>query len=149
MFLFIYSIVSLFLSKVVFVCTTFYRFYFCFVCIYVIFQTVHLYMYEQKKKTSLTFSWRRSLSCKNQSIDLLYNSLGWFLYDRTSVMKELILQTVQNFVINLILSCIMLKNGQTYLKNIAMFTATFFNYVHERIKKSSFNSTFLRQLPIS
>ena len=29
----------------------------------------------------LTLSWRRSLSYKNQSIDLLCNSLDWFQYD--------------------------------------------------------------------
>ena len=54
LFIFIYSIASqiyqanLYL-EIVFVCTIFYRFYFCFVCIYVIIQTVHVYMYEQKK----------------------------------------------------------------------------------------------------
>ena len=31
---------------------------------------------------SLTLSWRRSLSCRNQSIDLLCKSFDWFLYDR-------------------------------------------------------------------
>ena len=30
-------------------CTTFYRFYFFFVCIYVIAQTIHVNMYEWKK----------------------------------------------------------------------------------------------------
>ena len=30
----------------------------------------------------LTLSWRRSLSCRNQVINLLCKSLGWFLYDR-------------------------------------------------------------------
>ena len=29
----------------------------------------------------LTLSWRRSLSYRNQSIDLLSKSMGWFLYD--------------------------------------------------------------------
>ena len=31
-------------------CTTFYRFYIFFVCIYVIVQTLYVYIYEQKKK---------------------------------------------------------------------------------------------------
>ena len=31
---------------------------------------------------SLTFSWRRSLSYRHQSIDLLCKSMGWFLYGR-------------------------------------------------------------------
>ena len=31
---------------------------------------------------SLTLSWRGSLSYRNQSIDLLCKSMGWFLYDR-------------------------------------------------------------------
>ena len=30
----------------------------------------------------LTISWRRSLSYRNQSIDLLYKSIDWSLYDR-------------------------------------------------------------------
>ena len=30
----------------------------------------------------LILSWRRSLSYRNQSIDLLCKSMGWFLYDR-------------------------------------------------------------------
>ena len=31
---------------------------------------------------SLTLSWRRSLSYRNQSIDLFCKSMDWFLYDR-------------------------------------------------------------------
>ena len=30
----------------------------------------------------VTFSWRRSLSYRNQFMDLLCKSIGWFLYDR-------------------------------------------------------------------
>ena len=30
----------------------------------------------------LTLPWRRYLSYRNQSIDLLYKSINWFLYDR-------------------------------------------------------------------
>ena len=30
----------------------------------------------------LTLSWQRSLSYRNQSTDLLWKSMGWFLYDR-------------------------------------------------------------------
>ena len=30
---------------------------------------------------ALTLPWRRSLSCRNQSIDLQTQSIGWFLYD--------------------------------------------------------------------
>ena len=29
----------------------------------------------------LTLSWRRPLSYRNQSIDLLHKSMDWFLYD--------------------------------------------------------------------
>ena len=32
-------------------------------------------------KTFLTLSWRRPLSYKNQSTDLLHKSMDWFLYD--------------------------------------------------------------------
>ena len=34
------------------------------------------------EKKHLTLSWRRSLSYKNQSIDLQRKSMDWFLYDR-------------------------------------------------------------------
>ena len=37
-------------------------------------------LYE-KKITLLTLSWRRPLSYRNQSIDLLCKSVDWFLYD--------------------------------------------------------------------
>ena len=37
----------------------------------------------------LTFSWRRPLSYRNQSIDLRRKSMDWFLYDTASVMKGL------------------------------------------------------------
>ena len=37
----------------------------------------------------LTLSWQRSLSYRNQSIDLPCKSMDWFLYDRDYVMKEL------------------------------------------------------------
>ena len=30
----------------------------------------------------LTFSWRRSLLCENQSIDLQSKTIDWLLYDR-------------------------------------------------------------------
>ena len=32
--------------------------------------------------TGITFSWRRSLSYRNQSIDLQSKSMDWFLYDK-------------------------------------------------------------------
>ena len=44
--------------EIVFACTTFYRFYFSFVCIYAIVQTVHVYMYEYKKKYKLCFLYK-------------------------------------------------------------------------------------------
>ena len=36
---------------------------------------------EQWLKDSLTVSWRSSLSYRNQSIDLLFKYMDWFLYD--------------------------------------------------------------------
>ena len=33
------------------------------------------------KCDQLTLSWRRPLSCRNQSIDLLGKSMDWFLFD--------------------------------------------------------------------
>ena len=38
---------------------------------------------------NLTLLWRRSLSYRNKSIDLLCKSVAWFLYAGTFVMKEL------------------------------------------------------------
>ena len=37
---------------------------------------------------ALTHSWRRSWSYRNQSTDLLWKSMVWFINDRSSVMKE-------------------------------------------------------------
>ena len=37
---------------------------------------------QMEETVSITLSWRRSLSYRNQSIDLLCKSIGWFLYDR-------------------------------------------------------------------
>ena len=44
----------------------------------------------------LYLSWRRPLSYRNQSIDLLCKSMDWFLYDMitASVMKELSLSDI-------------------------------------------------------
>ena len=36
----------------------------------------------------LTLSWRRSISYRNQSIDLLCKSIDWFLYDRDHCDKR-------------------------------------------------------------
>ena len=36
---------------------------------------------SKKKKERLTLSWRRSISYRNQSIDLGSKSMDWFLYD--------------------------------------------------------------------
>ena len=41
-------------------------------------------------KCCLNLSWRRSLSYRKQSIDLLCISMDWFLYKGTCFMKELI-----------------------------------------------------------
>ena len=38
-------------------------------------------MHERVKMNYLTLSWRRSLSYRNQTIDLLCKSMDWFLYD--------------------------------------------------------------------
>ena len=41
----------------------------------------HMCMYLVQSKTMLTLSWRRPLSYRNQSIDLLAKSMEWFPYD--------------------------------------------------------------------
>ena len=50
---------------------------------------VRKYFEKIRKKTpskntmiQITFSWRRPVSSRNQSIDLLCKSMNWFLYDR-------------------------------------------------------------------
>ena len=49
-------------------------------------------------RSTLDNSLGRSLSYKNQSINLLYKSVDWFLYDRDLPMKELITEDgVVNF----------------------------------------------------
>ena len=51
-----------------------------------IFQTSELTM----NNFVLTLSWRKPISYRNQSIDLLSKSMDWFLYDNgLRVMKEL------------------------------------------------------------
>ena len=37
---------------------------------------------DDHRRKELTLSWRRSLTCRNKSIDLLCKWMGWFLYDR-------------------------------------------------------------------
>ena len=62
----------------------------CFVCLF-------LCMTSLTSKCSLTLSWRRPLLYRNQSIDLLYKSIDWFLYGnglhhervKSSVRKKL------------------------------------------------------------
>ena len=53
----------------------------------------HLVIYDKSYRcaqlqVSLTLSWRRPLSYRNQSIDLQSKSMDWFLYDN-DLMKEL------------------------------------------------------------
>ena len=38
-------------------------------------------MIGEKIRVILTLSWRRPLSYRNQSINLLHKSMDWFLYD--------------------------------------------------------------------
>ena len=44
-------------------------------------------------KVPLTLSWRRPLSYRNKSIDLLCKSMDWFRYDNGPFMKVLIATT--------------------------------------------------------
>ena len=46
---------------------------------------------------NLTLSWRRSISYRNQTIDLPCKSVDWFLLEGTSVMKE----SIQSIMIKL------------------------------------------------
>ena len=46
---------------------------------------------------TLTFSWRRFLSYRNQSTDLLYKSIDWFLYDR-DICHERVKSEIRNSV---------------------------------------------------
>ena len=47
----------------------------------------------------LTLSWRRSLSYRNQSIDLLNTSMDWFLYDNGPRHERVKMQLVLIFVV--------------------------------------------------
>ena len=57
--------------------------------------------YKKNLSFSLTLSWRRSLSNRNQSIDLLCKSMGWFLCDRDlrheriDIAKDIVFNTDQ------------------------------------------------------
>ena len=50
----------------------------------------------RNRTVSLTLSWQRSLSYRNQSIDLHCKSMDWFLYDR-DLRHERILNVYQKF----------------------------------------------------
>ena len=45
------------------------------------FEKLNFVKSESDYKRLLTLSWRRPLSCRNLSIDLLLKSMDWFLYD--------------------------------------------------------------------
>ena len=59
----------------------------------------------------LTLSWRRSLSYRNQSIDLLCKSMDWFLYDRDLCHEKVNVGDINLFLCNVpILCCLKIKN---------------------------------------
>ena len=65
--------------------------------------------YKKNLSFSLTLSWRRSLSYRNQSIDLLCKSMGWFLYDRDICHERVI--TKERDIFTTLLS----TYGETFL----------------------------------
>ena len=70
------------------ICTSLLFFSVCWLWISNIYYRVRKKRQKRWLKTNFTCS---SISCRNQSIDLHYKSMDWFLNDRTgiSVMKEL------------------------------------------------------------
>ena len=52
---------------------------------------------HQNATGSLTLSWRRPLSYRNQSIDLLGKSMDWFLYDN-GVRRERVYESIYLFM---------------------------------------------------
>ena len=48
---------------------------------YINYQTIWKHKVSVYIHNSLTLSWRRPLSYRNQSVDLRSKSMGWFLYD--------------------------------------------------------------------
>ena len=60
---------------------------------------------QENNTYNLTLSWRRPLSYRNQSIDLLCKSMGWFLYDnglRYERVKEWYLSCLKEHVGNIV-----------------------------------------------
>ena len=55
------------------------------------------------KSQALTFSWRRSLSYRNQSIDLYCKSMDWLLYDKDLCHKGL--KNMEGFFVQFFLFC--------------------------------------------
>ena len=52
-------------------------------CFYILKTKMFVFFWKiLKYDDSLTLSWRRPLSCRNQSIDLQIKSMDWFLYDK-------------------------------------------------------------------
>ena len=75
---------------------------------YINYQTIWKHKVSVYINNSLTLSWRRPLSYRNQSIDLLRKSMGWFLYDngprhervkRWSCIKSI--QQISDFLIEM------------------------------------------------
>ena len=65
---------------------------------------VNYFCNKKCMKRSLTLSWRRSLSCRNQSAYLLCKSLDWFLYDRDRDLRHGRVNTPLMFSFSLIFS---------------------------------------------
>ena len=97
-FLFIYFFVSqiyqtILYLEIVFVCTTFYRFYFSFVCIYVIVQIIQTKKTKKKKQKKPVFSNKAPFCIK----DLFFFNERWqiFVIKYYNFTRNVIFQNIQ------------------------------------------------------
>ena len=69
-----------------------------------------------KSASWLTISWWRSLSYRNQSIDLLYKSMDWFLYDRDLRYEKVKGTFICLFLVLLFSLCLKKYNENLYFQ---------------------------------
>ena len=116
-----------------------------------LFPTIWNYLFLFFLKNILTLSWRRSLSHRNQSINLLYKLIGWFLYGRDFVMKELEAFTLRYSVNKLFRK--MSQNSQdisameSFLVQLQIYTCKFSKIVATQVFLCEFGKFFRTAIP--
>ena len=96
------------------------------------------------RKISLTLSWRRLISYRNQSIDLFRKSVDWFLYD-IGLRHERVKHPVV-FFSNLPMNR---KSTQKHLGLLLDEKLNFLEHINEKLKKVTKSFNLLRKLSLT